>query len=374
MKKIAFLALLLAVGWQTARAQGGDTYTAGGTIVANTLVKINTSNQAVAATTSDTAVPVYIALNAAASGGVVAIARVGQANCVMDATNASFASQPVYITNSTTVATDCHASTTAPSAGVYVAGHIAAPSTTSGSASLIEMPGYFYPSTTGYPGAGVPVSTGSAWGTSLTKQGTDTQSPTSNFSSPATNQIVQVDANGGIINNDLPMPIGVPAANCNNATAGTGWSLPTASAPTAACRTGTNVQAGVLQFTDGQSAQFQVNIPAAYDSSGTVYAHINFTQGANTTASQTIIMQIATGCGTTDDPAFNTAQSFGTATTVTTAQTAFDETLSGVTMTGCSAGQRMNVKISRTTDTATTAPNVYFVVLTFPTKPTMEAY
>ena len=166
---------------------------------------------------------------------------------------------------------------------------------------------------------------------------------------------------------DFPMLYDVPAANCNNATAGTGWSLPTASAPTVACRTGTNVQAGVLQFADGQSAQFNVALPGDYDSAGTVYARIRFTQGTNTTSGQTIIMQLATGCSTTtDDPTFNAAQSFGTATTTTTANTPFDETLSTVTMTGCTAGHTMNVKISRTTDTATVAPNVYFVTLTIP--------
>lgn len=166
---------------------------------------------------------------------------------------------------------------------------------------------------------------------------------------------------------DFPMLYDVPAANCNNATAGTGWSLPTSAAPTVACRTGTNVQAGVLQFADGNSAQFNVALPGDYDSAGTVYARIRFTQGTNTTSGQTIIMQLATGCSTTtDDPAFNAAQSFGTATTTTTANTPFDETLSTVTMTGCTAGHTMNVKISRTTDTAAVAPNVYFVTLTIP--------
>jgi len=162
-------------------------------------------------------------------------------------------------------------------------------------------------------------------------------------------------------------PMIIPAANCNNAAAGTGWSLPTSGAPTVACRTGTNVQAGVLQFAQSSSAQFQIDIPGNWDSSSTVYAKIYFTQGANTTASQTIIMQMATACSsTTDDPSFNTAQAFGTATTGSTANTPYTETLSSVTMTGCSAGGNMNVKISRSGgDTATTAPNVYWVSLTF---------
>jgi len=162
-------------------------------------------------------------------------------------------------------------------------------------------------------------------------------------------------------------PMIIPAANCNNATAGTGWSLPASGAPTVACRIGTNVQAGVLQFAPSNSAQFQVDIPGNWDSSSTVYAKIYFTQAGNTTAGQTVIMQMATGCSsTTDDPSFNAAQTFATATTGSTANTPYTETLSSVTMTGCSAGGNMNVKISRSAgDSATTAPNVYWVSLTF---------
>jgi hypothetical protein len=127
------------------------------------------------------------------------------------------------------------------------------------------------------------------------------------------------------------------------------------------------VQAGVLRFAASNSAQFQVDIPGDWDSTSTVYAKIYFTQGANTTGSQTIIMKMATGCSsTTDDPSFNTAQAFGTATTGSTANMPYTETLSSVTMTSCSAGGSLNVQISRSgSDTATTAPNVYWVSLTF---------
>jgi hypothetical protein len=175
---------------------------------------------------------------------------------------------------------------------------------------------------------------------------------------------------------DFPEVVRSNAATCNNTTGALAlWSLPTSSAPTLACRTGTNVQAGVLQFSHGNTAQFPVDIPSDYDSSGTVYAKVYFTQAGNTTSGQTIIMQMATGCSsTTDDPSFNTAQAFGTATTTGTAQTPFTESLSSVTMTGCAAGGNMNVQISRSSsDTATTAPNVYWVSITFPRLLTLQA-
>jgi len=158
------------------------------------------------------------------------------------------------------------------------------------------------------------------------------------------------------------------AATCTNTTPTAIWDVPASGAATPACRTGTNVNAGVLQFAHSNSAQFQVEIPGDWDSSGAVYASIYFTQAGNTNVGQTIIMQMATGCSqTTDDPSFNAVQAFSTATTVATAQTPYIETLSSVTMTGCVAGGNMNVEIVRSgVDAATTAPNVYWVALTFP--------
>jgi hypothetical protein len=191
----------------------------------------------------------------------------------------------------------------------------------------------------------------------------------------STNQILLSGGSGSPTWSDFPDVSTYKAATCNNTTAAALWALPTAAAPTVACRTGTNVQAGVLQFAHSNTAQFQLNIPGDYDSTGTVYAKVYLTQGSNTTASQTIIMQMATGCSsTTDDPSFNTAQSFGTATTTSTAQTPFMETLSSITMTGCTAGGNMNVQISRSSsDTATTSPNVYWVSITFPRRPVIQA-
>jgi hypothetical protein len=192
----------------------------------------------------------------------------------------------------------------------------------------------------------------------------------------SSNRIVEsAGANKTTVALDYPWVLVIPAANCNNATAAAGWSLPASGAPTAACRTGTNTNGGVLQFAASNTAQFQVELPGDYDSTGTVYAKIYLTQGANTTSGQTIIMQLQTACASaTDDPAFNTAQAFSTATTVGTAQTAFTPTLSAVTMTGCAAGNPLNIKVSRSgSDTASTSPNVYFVTLTIPRTPTMQA-
>lgn len=164
---------------------------------------------------------------------------------------------------------------------------------------------------------------------------------------------------------DFPDAHMIPAANCNNTTAGAGWSIPASSAPTVACRTGTNVNTGVLEFTaTSQTAQFQIPIPADWDTGTNPYARIFFTQG-NANGSQTITMQMGTGCGATDDPSFNALQSFASATTGTTANTEYQETLSNFTMTGCSAGHIMNVKVNASS-IGTNQAWVQGMTITFP--------
>jgi hypothetical protein len=75
-----------------------------------------------------------------------------------------------------------------------------------------------------YPGAGVAVSTGSAWGTSLTKVGTDTGSPTAGTLSGTGNPAC-VDSNGGIATGvcTQPLAIFIPGTMTNSQVA---WYMP----------------------------------------------------------------------------------------------------------------------------------------------------
>jgi hypothetical protein len=173
---------------------------------------------------------------------------------------------------------------------------------------------------------------------------------------------------------DFPDTKVVPVANCNNATAGAGLSLPTTSAPTVVCRTGTNVQTGALQFTASQSAQFQIELPADWDTATNPYVRVNYTQSGST-ASQTIAFQVQVGCSTTtDDPSFQTAQAFTTTTTGATANTPYAQTLqlNSTSMTSCAGGNVMNVKIS-TTAGSTGSSNLQAVAMTFPRLLTVQA-
>jgi hypothetical protein len=155
---------------------------------------------------------------------------------------------------------------------------------------------------------------------------------------------------------DFPQPVYAPAANCVNAVAGSGWS--TGATPAALCRAGTNNKDGLLSpWGASDVGYFKVHLPNDWDSGASLDITIDLTS-TDAVNGHTIIMQAATACGkgdgsTTDDVAFNTAQSFGTITLNGNANRTWNATLTGLTKTGCTAGSTLWVKISRTSDTAT---------------------
>lgn len=155
---------------------------------------------------------------------------------------------------------------------------------------------------------------------------------------------------------DFPQPVYAPAANCVNAVAGSGWS--TGATPVALCRAGTNNKDALLSpWGASDVGYFKVHLPNDWDSGASLDLSIDLTS-TDATNGHTIIMQASTVCAkgdgsTTDDVAFNAAQSFGTITLNGNANRTWNATLTGATTTGCAAGSTLWVKISRTTDTAT---------------------
>jgi hypothetical protein len=90
------------------------------------------------------------------------------------------------------------------------------------------------------------------------------------------------------------------------------------------------------------------------DWTGTIDARLLF---FDSSTSGTVIWNIATACtavgGTvTDDTAFNTADAFATITLSTPANAQWVTTKTGLNTTGCSAGNTLQIKVSRATDTA----------------------
>jgi hypothetical protein len=184
-----------------------------------------------------------------------------------------------------------------------------------------------------------------------------------------TGQVATSGGTGAPTFSDLWLPEKIVPANCNNATAGNGMSLPTANAPTAVCRTGTYVQTGYLQFTASDSAQWQDEVPGDWDSANGPYVRVNYTQAA-ATASQSIIYTIAAVCSATvDDTVWPAVQTFSTTTTGSTINTQYAQTLqlNSTTMANCAAGKMINFQINTASGSSATT-NLQMVTVTWPHK------
>lgn len=184
-----------------------------------------------------------------------------------------------------------------------------------------------------------------------------------------TNKTLDVEGTGNVIT--APFKVWLPTAGCNNATAGAFWDLPTATPAVAACVTGTNIQKGVLQYADttgGFSAQTTLILPA--DFSGAIDARIIWRTSATTGNAKFSLSTICTDVAATatDDPAFNTASTVTTAAPGTTLRIQ-SSSITGVTATGCVAGNLLHLKLFRDgndgSDTISASLDVLGVELTF---------
>ena len=180
---------------------------------------------------------------------------------------------------------------------------------------------------------------------------------------------------------DFPEHLIIPAANCNNATAGAGWSIPASNAPTAACRAGTNNLGGVLQWANNNTttnAQFTFQLPTDWDTGTQPYWNIIYGSGANT--SGTIKWTISSACtkadgSVTDDPAF-VAETTSGGKTMATANRGWAESAQFANITSgnnCIAGSTVIVKIVSGNGTATSTVNVEQMTVTVPRLLTVQA-
>lgn len=159
-----------------------------------------------------------------------------------------------------------------------------------------------------------------------------------------TNKTLNVESTGNVVT--TVEHVWFPAAGCNNATAAPFYDLPTSNGAAAACVTGTNTQKGVLDFdtTTSESAQVTHLLPS--DWTGSVDVNIKWFAAAT---SSSVAWNVATICvadGETDDPAYNTASAAVDAAKGTTNQTN-DAAITGLTVTGCAAGELLHLKVSR---------------------------
>jgi hypothetical protein len=180
--------------------------------------------------------------------------------------------------------------------------------------------------------------------TGTLKQG-GTAVATSDSTNTFTNKTYDAEGTGNALT--IPRRIWLPAAGCNNATAGSIWDLPTTNAAVAACVTGTNTQKGVLDFADASnlSAQITWKLPSTW--TGAVDLNVKWFTSATTGDVVWQSQTICTADAETDDPAFNTADAFAADTAKGTTLQTNDASDTGITMTGCAAGELLHLKIFR---------------------------
>ena len=173
---------------------------------------------------------------------------------------------------------------------------------------------------------------------------------------------------------DLPQVFEWPAANCVSTVPGSAWN--TTLTPT--CFAGTNNLGGYLPFVDTSAGQFAFQIPGDWDTTQQPYIKIVFGSLANTTG--TVIFNVATACSkedgsVTSDPTFTTADAL-TTKTMAAATRMWSTTVQMTQVTSgnnCLPGGLMLVKVTRGTDTASTAVSVEKAVITVPRLPVVQA-
>lgn len=160
-----------------------------------------------------------------------------------------------------------------------------------------------------------------------------------------TNKAIDAEGTGNTLT--LNSKIWLEAAGNNAGTAAANWDLPSSNAPSAAAISGTNVLQGVLDFADGSNdltAQRTLRLPD--DWTGNIDVRFKW---LSSTTSGDVIWGVATSCvadAETNDPSFNSYSDVTDTTKGTTNQTN-DASITGITVTGCAAGELLHLRIAR---------------------------
>lgn len=165
------------------------------------------------------------------------------------------------------------------------------------------------------------------------------------------------------------------AANQNAGTAGNAWNLPTSSPCTNTARSGINVVAGTITCTSSLSAQFRFYLPESWDTGVLPYIRVDMIS-SDATSGHTIIPTAAVICAkgdgtTTDDVAFNAAQSLATITLNANANrewTTSSVQFNSTSMTGAVAASVCTVKMSINASSTATNAQYYSATITVPEK------
>ena len=185
---------------------------------------------------------------------------------------------------------------------------------------------------------------------------------TPSTSDTLTNKTIDAEGTGNTIT--IPSKLFVRFAVCNNGTAA--LSTDTTAASTVGCF-GTNTKLGVWQAADEDVVTFSV--PLIADFTGNIDGRLFFNSPDTTgTAIFNVALACVDGAGATaDDPAYNASSAFGTITLAAPANASWVATVSNITKSGtttCAAGNWLNGKVTRATDTGASRVNVKGLELT----------
>jgi hypothetical protein len=164
-----------------------------------------------------------------------------------------------------------------------------------------------------------------------------------------TNKTLDAEAGGNLLK--FPILIVLQTAGCNNATAGTAFDLPTASAAAAACF-GTTTTQGALNYVDAATTTATTHFTIPNDWAGTgSNVDIDLYWFANLASANAVRWSVAVGCiadseAISTGPTYNTASAGATAYTGTANQRK-TSSFTGVTTTGCATNETMYLQVQR---------------------------
>lgn len=173
----------------------------------------------------------------------------------------------------------------------------------------------------------------------------------SNSSNTLTNKTLDVEGTGNSIT--IVDKVWFAAAGCNNATATSFYDLPTTNAPAAACLTTSNGPTkGVLDFDAATDESAQVSLALPSDWTGAIDIKYKWLAAAT---SGNVIWAVDVQCRadaeTDDSTTWYTTTATADAAKGTTLQLN-DVNITGITTTGCAAGELMHLQFRRDADNA----------------------
>ena len=160
------------------------------------------------------------------------------------------------------------------------------------------------------------------------------------------NTVYNAESTGNILT--LTEKLWIPAAICNNATPSSPlWSFPTSNPGVPACHTGaSHTQLGTMDFADSANLSAQMHLKLPSDWTSTV--DVKFVWFTSATSGD-VVWQLSTICradAEVAEAAFNTASTVTDTAKGTTLQLN-DASITGVTVTGCAAGELLLLKVQR---------------------------